>query len=231
LASSTKRESAPSIDPVTNSKSRKKSAVLAEQSDSVAQNERRGRIRSTTVICVRREGHVVMAADGQVTLGDHVLKHSAKKIRRLYQDKILAGFAGSTADAFTLFTRFETKLEQYAGNLNRSAVELARDWRTDKMLRNLEALLIVADTSQTFLISGSGDVIDPDEAIAAIGSGGSYATAAARALIENTEMSARDIALKAMKIAGDICIYTNDRITIEELSATGKAETKKDQPA
>jgi ATP-dependent HslUV protease subunit HslV len=130
------------------------------------------RIRSTTVICVRRDGHVVMAADGQVTLGDHVLKHSAKKIRRLYQDKILAGFAGSTADAFSLFARFETKLEQYAGNLNRAAVELARDWRTDKMLRNLEALLIVADVGQTFLISGSGDVIDPDEAIAAIGSGG-----------------------------------------------------------
>jgi len=161
------------------------------------------RIRSTTVICVRRNGEVVMAADGQVTLGDHVLKHSAKKIRRLYQDKILAGFAGSTADAFSLFSRFETKLEQYAGN--------------DKMLRNLEALLLVADKGQTFLISGSGDVIDPDEPLAAIGSGGSYATAAARALIENTELSAREIAEKAMKIAGEICIYTNDRITIEEL--------------
>ena len=142
------------------------------------------RIRSTTVICVRRNGQVVMAADGQVTLGDHVLKHSAKKIRRLYQDKILAGFAGSTADAFSLFSRFESKLEQYAGNLNRAAVELAKDWRTDKMLRNLEALLLVADLGQTFLISGSGDVIDPDEALAAIGSGGSYATAAARALME-----------------------------------------------
>jgi len=179
----------------------------------------RGRIRSTTVICVRRNGQVVMAADGQVTLGDHVLKHSAKKIRRLYQEKILAGFAGSTADAFSLFARFETKLEQYAGNLNRAAVELAKDWRTDKMLRNLEALLVVADAGQTFLISGSGDVIDPDESIAAIGSGGSYATAAARALMENTELSAREIAEKAMKIAGDICIYTNDRITIEELKS------------
>jgi ATP-dependent HslUV protease subunit HslV len=177
----------------------------------------RNRIRSTTVICVRRNGQVVMAADGQVTLQDHVLKHSAKKIRRLYQDKILAGFAGSTADAFNLFQRFETKLEQYAGNLNRAAVELAKDWRTDKMLRNLEALLVVADKSQTFLLSGSGDVIDPDDAIAAIGSGGSYATAAARALMENTEMSALDIAQKAMKIAADICIYTNDRVTIEEL--------------
>ncbi len=169
------------------------------------------------MICVRRNGQVVMAADGQVTLQDHVLKHSAKKIRRLYQDKILAGFAGSTADAFNLFQRFETKLEQYAGNLNRAAVELAKDWRTDKMLRNLEALLVVADKSQTFLLSGSGDVIDPDDAVAAIGSGGSYATAAARALMENTELSALEIAQKAMKIAADICIYTNDRVTIEEL--------------
>ena len=177
----------------------------------------RPKIRSTTVICVRRNGQVVMAADGQVTLGDHVLKHSARKIRRLYQDKILAGFAGSTADAFNLFTRFETKLEQYAGNLGRSAVELAKDWRTDKMLRNLEALLLVADVSQTFLISGSGDVIDPDEPLAAIGSGGSYATAAARALIENTDLGAREIAEKAMKIAGQICIYTNDQVTFEEL--------------
>ena len=177
----------------------------------------RKRIRSTTVICVRRNGQVVMAADGQVTLGDHVLKHSARKIRRLYQDKILAGFAGSTADAFNLFGRFESKLEQYAGNVNRAAVELAKDWRTDKMLRNLEALLLVADKSQTFLISGSGDVIDPDESFAAIGSGGSYATAAARALMENTDLGAREIAEKAMKIAGEICIYTNDHITIEEL--------------
>src|SRR5690242_10663859 len=179
--------------------------------------ENKPRIRSTTVLCVHRDGRVVMAADGQVTLGEGVIKHSARKIRRLYQDKILAGFAGSTADAFNLFTRFETKLEQYAGNLGRSAVELAKDWRTDKMLRNLEALLLVADVSQTFLISGSGDVIDPDEPLAAIGSGGSYATAAARALIENTDLSAREIAEKAMKIAGQICIYTNDQVTFEEL--------------
>ena len=158
-----------------------------------------------------------MAADGQVTLGDHVLKHSARKIRRLYQEKILAGFAGSTADAFNLFTRFESKLEQFAGNLGRAAVELAKDWRTDKMLRNLEALLLVADATQTFLISGSGDVIDPDEPLAAIGSGGSYATAAARALMENTDLSAHEIAEKAMKIAGQICIYTNDHVTFEEL--------------
>jgi ATP-dependent HslUV protease, peptidase subunit HslV len=184
-----------------------------------SRSEGRPRIRSTTVICVRRNGQVVMAADGQVTLGNNVLKHSAKKIRRLYQDKILAGFAGSTADAFSLFARFESKLEQYSGNLNRAAVELAKDWRTDKMLRNLEALLVVADTTQTFLISGSGDVIDPDEPLAAIGSGGAYAQAAARALMENTELGAREIAEKAMKIAGEICIYTNDHITIEELKS------------
>jgi ATP-dependent HslUV protease, peptidase subunit HslV len=188
--------------------------LISEENTAAAKSTR---IRSTTVICVRRNGQVVMAADGQVTLGDHVLKHSAKKIRRLYQDKILAGFAGSTADAFSLFSRFESKLEQYAGNLNRAAVELAKDWRTDKMLRNLEALLLVADVGQTFLISGSGDVIDPDEPLAAIGSGGSYATAAARALLENTDLSAREIAEKAMKIAGEICIYTNDHVTIEEL--------------
>jgi ATP-dependent HslUV protease subunit HslV len=175
------------------------------------------RIRSTTVLCVRRNSSVVMAADGQVTLGDSVIKHTARKIRRLYQDKILAGFAGSTADAFSLFSRFEAKLEQYAGNLGRSAVELAKDWRTDKMLRNLEALLVVADLQQTFLISGSGDVIEPDEGIAAIGSGGSFALAAARALVENSDLPARAIAEKSLRIAGQICIYTNDQITIEEL--------------
>ena len=192
--------------------------MALKASSTVAPNSRnRERIRSTTVICIRRNGVVVMAADGQVTLGDHVLKHSAKKIRRLYQEKILAGFAGSTADAFSLFARFETKLEQYAGNLNRAAVELAKDWRTDKMLRNLEALLVVADQGQTFLISGSGDVIDPDEPLSAIGSGGQYAVAAARALMENTDLSAREIAEKSMKIAGEICIYTNDHVTIEEL--------------
>ena len=177
----------------------------------------RTRIRSTTVLCVRRNDRVVMAADGQVTLGESVIKHSARKIRRLYQEKVLAGFAGSTADAFSLFSRFEAKLEQYAGNLGRSAVELAKDWRTDKMLRNLEALLVVADLHQTYLISGAGDVIEPDEGITAIGSGGSYALAAARALIQNTELSAREIAEKSLRIAGQICIYTNDQITIEEL--------------
>jgi ATP-dependent HslUV protease subunit HslV len=177
------------------------------------------RIRSTTVVCVRRNDSVVMAADGQVSMGSTVMKHSAKKIRRLYQDKVLAGFAGSTADAFSLFSRFESKLEQYAGNLSRAAVELAKDWRTDKMLRQLEALLIVADTKTTLMLSGTGDVIDPDEGICAIGSGGSFALAAGRALLENTPLSAREIAEKSMKIAGDICIYTNQNFTIEELKA------------
>jgi len=175
------------------------------------------RVRSTTVLCVRRGDNVVMAADGQVTLGQSVMKHSAKKIRRLYQDKVLAGFAGSTADAFSLFGRFESKLEQYAGNLGRSAVELAKDWRTDRMLRHLEALLIVCDTTATFVLSGTGDVIEPDDGIVAIGSGGSYALASARALMENTELSAREIAEKSLRIAGQICIYTNDQLTIEEL--------------
>ena len=175
------------------------------------------RIRSTTVLCVRRSGRVVMAGDGQVTLGDHVIKQGARKIRRLYQGKILAGFAGSTADAFSLFARFETKLEQYAGNLGRSAVELAKDWRTDKSLRQLEALLLVADQSQTYLLSGNGDVIEPDDDIAAIGSGGPYALSAARALMQFTELDAMKIAEAAMTIAGQTCIYTNEKFTIEEL--------------
>src|SRR5689334_10507933 len=174
-------------------------------------------VRSTTVLCVRRDDQVVMAGDGQVTLGEHVIKHNARKIRRMYQEKILAGFAGSTADAFSLFSRFEAKLEQYHGNLGRGAVELAKDWRTDKALRHLEALLLVADKTQTFLISGQGDVIEPDSGIAAIGSGGSYAMAAATALYEHSKLSAREIAEQAMKIAGNICIYTNDKVTFEEL--------------
>jgi len=174
-------------------------------------------IRSTTVLCVRRNGSVVMAGDGQVTLGEGVIKHTAKKIRRLYQEKILAGFAGSTADAFSLFSRFEAKLEQYHGNVGRAAVELAKDWRTDKFLRHLEALLLVADKEQTFLLSGQGDVIEPDGGIAAIGSGGPYAQAAAQALAEHTQLSARQIAEEAMKIAGKMCIYTNEKVTIEEL--------------
>jgi ATP-dependent HslUV protease subunit HslV len=174
-------------------------------------------IRSTTVLCVRRNGSVVMAGDGQVTLGESVIKHNARKIRRLYQEKILAGFAGSTADAFSLFSRFEAKLEQYHGNVGRAAVELAKDWRTDKFLRHLEALLLVSDKEQTFLLSGQGDVIEPDTGIAAIGSGGPYAQAAAQALAEHTELSSRQIAEEAMKIAGKMCIYTNEKVTIEEL--------------
>jgi ATP-dependent HslUV protease subunit HslV len=174
-------------------------------------------IRSTTVLSVRRNGKVVLAGDGQVTLGESVIKHSAKKIRRLYNDKIVAGFAGSTADAFTLFSRFEAKLEQYHGNLGRAAVELAKDWRTDKFLRHLEALLLVSDKEQTYLLSGQGDVIEPDGPVAAIGSGGPYAQAAAQALSEHTELPARQIAEEAMKIAGKMCIYTNDKVTIEEL--------------
>jgi ATP-dependent HslUV protease subunit HslV len=174
-------------------------------------------IRSTTVLSVRRNGKVVLAGDGQVTLGESVIKHSAKKIRRLYNDKIVAGFAGSTADAFTLFILFEAKLEQYHGNLGRAAVELAKDWRTDKFLRHLEALLLVSDKEQTYLLSGQGDVIEPDGPVAAIGSGGPYAQAAAQALSEHTELPARQIAEEAMKIAGKMCIYTNDKVTIEEL--------------
>src|SRR5512143_115784 len=175
------------------------------------------RIRSTTVLCVRRDNKVVMAGDGQVTLGESIIKHGAKKIRRLYQDKILAGFAGSTADAFSLFSRFEGKLDQYHGNLGRAAVELAKDWRTDKFLRHLEALLLVSDKEQTFLLSGNGDVIEPDTGIAAIGSGGPFAQAAAQALADHTQLAPRQIAEEAMKIAGRMCIYTNDMVTIEEL--------------
>ena len=175
------------------------------------------RIRSTTVLCVRRNGKVVMAGDGQVTMAENVIKHTAKKIRRLYNNQILAGFAGSTADAFSLFARFETKLEQFNGNLNRAAVELAKDWRTDRVLRHLEALLLVADTKNTFLVSGNGDLIEPDEGIAAIGSGGPLAVAAATALIKHTDFPAVKIATEAMEIAGNLCIYTNKNVTIEEL--------------
>jgi ATP-dependent HslUV protease subunit HslV len=176
------------------------------------------RIRSTTVLCVRRDGKVVMAADGQVTLGSEVLKSSAKKLRRLYGDKVVAGFAGSTADAFSLFARFEGKLEQFNGNLPRSVVELAKDWRTDKILRHLEALLLVADPKNIFIVSGNGDVIEPDDNVAAIGSGGTIALAAAVALLKNTKFTARQIVDQAMEIAGKICIYTNDNVTVEEMS-------------
>ncbi|HMK55283.1 MAG TPA: ATP-dependent protease subunit HslV [Dissulfurispiraceae bacterium] len=172
----------------------------------------------TTILCVRRDGRVAMASDGQVTMGNTVLKHNAKKIRKMHNDKVLGGFAGATADAFTLFEKFEGKLETYKGNLTRAAVELAKDWRTDKILRRLEALLVVSDAEHTLILSGTGDVIEPERGIAAIGSGGPYAQAAARALLENTDMQAADIVGKAMEIAADICIYTNRHITLEELN-------------
>ena len=178
----------------------------------------RERIRSTTVICVRRDDKVVMAGDGQVTLGQEVIKSTARKLRRLYNDKIIAGFAGSTADAFALFARFESKLEQFNGNLPRSVVELAKEWRTDRVLRHLEALLLVADAKCTYLVSGTGDVIEPDDGVAAIGSGGPFAMAAATALLRNTTLSARRIAEEAMAVAGKICIYTNENVTYEELA-------------
>jgi ATP-dependent HslUV protease subunit HslV len=174
-------------------------------------------IRGTTVLCVRRDSKVVMAGDGQVTLGDHVLKQTARKVRRLYEDKVLAGFAGSTADAFSLFTRFEGKLQEHHGNLARAAVELAKDWRTDRSLRHLEAMLIVADTKGTFLLSGTGDIIEPDDGMCAIGSGGPYALAAARALAQHTKLSAKEVAQEAMRIASDICIFTNNNFSVEEL--------------
>ena len=174
-------------------------------------------IRSTTVICVRHQGKVAMAADGQVTLGQTVLKQTAQKIRRLAKGVVLAGFAGATSDAFALFARFETKLEEYRGNLSRAAIELAKDWRMEKSLRQLDALLVVANAETSLLISGTGDVVEPDDGLLAIGSGGSYALAAARALIRHADLSAREVAEEALRIAAGICVYTNDRITVEEL--------------
>jgi ATP-dependent HslUV protease subunit HslV len=171
----------------------------------------------TTILAVRRGNHVVLGGDGQVTLGNTIMKGNARKVRNLYQNKVIAGFAGGTADAFTLFERFEGKLEKHSGNLIRSAVELAKDWRTDRMLRRLEALLVIADKSATLIISGNGDVIEPEHDLAAIGSGGAYAQAAARALLEHTDLDARTIVAEALKITGDICIYTNQDVTIEEL--------------
>lgn len=175
------------------------------------------RIHGTTILVVRRGGKVVIAGDGQVTLGSEVLKASANKLRRLHKDKIVAGFAGSTADAFSLFARFESKLEQHNGNLPRSVVELAKDWRTDKILRHLEALLLVSDLQNIYILSGTGDVIEPDGDCAAIGSGGGFAQAAARALLENTKLSAREVVEKAMHIAAETCIYTNSSIVYQEL--------------
>lgn len=175
-------------------------------------------IHATTVVCVRRDAKVAVAGDGQVTVGNTVMKHGAAKVRRLYHDKILAGFAGSAADAFALFSRFEAKLEEYRGNMERSVVELAKDWRMDKYLRQLQAFLIVANAEKSFLISGTGDLIQPDEdGILAIGSGGAYALAAARALMKHTQMTAEEIARESLRIASEICIYTNDSITVESL--------------
>jgi ATP-dependent HslUV protease subunit HslV len=174
-------------------------------------------MHSTTIICVRKDSKVALAGDGQVTLGDTVIKHGAKKIRRLYNNKILSGFAGSSADSFALFSRFESKLEQFHGNLSRAAVELAKDWRTDRSLRHLEAVMVVADDKNSFLIAGNGDLIEPDDGLIAIGSGGPYALAAARAMLKYTNLSAREIAEEAMQIAAKICIYTNDSISVEEL--------------
>jgi ATP-dependent HslUV protease subunit HslV len=174
-------------------------------------------VRSTTILAVRRNGRVAVAGDGQVSFDKTIMKATARKVRRLYSDRIIAGFAGSTADAFTLFSRFEAKLEQHHGQLLRAAVEMGKEWRTDKYLRHLEALLIVADESTSLLISGGGDVIEPDDGLLAIGSGGPYALAAARALLRHTELSAREIATEALKIAGEICVFTNSNLVIEEL--------------
>ena len=175
-------------------------------------------IKSTTVIGLIRDGKAAMGSDGQVTVSNTVMKHHTKKVRKLYKDKVLAGFAGSTADALTLFEKFEAKLEEYKGNLPRAAVELAKDWRTDRYLRRLEALLAVMDNKNSFIISGNGDVIEPDDGIAAIGSGGSFATAAARMLVKYSDLSASDIVKESLNVAADICIYTNHSITIEELN-------------
>jgi ATP-dependent HslUV protease subunit HslV len=174
-------------------------------------------MEATTILCIRHKGKVAIGGDGQVTMNTTVMKHTAKKVRKLYKDKCLSGFAGATADAFTLFERFEKKLEQYNGNITRASVELAKDWRMDRALRQLQALMIVADDEHTLILSGNGDVVEPDDGVAAIGSGGPYAQAAAKALIKYTDLSAPDIVKESMLIASEICIYTNDRIVIEEL--------------
>lgn len=180
--------------------------------------------RGTTIVCVRRDGQVALAGDGQVTMGNTTVKGNAKKVRRLYDNKVLAGFAGGTADAFTLFERFESKLQAHSGNLTKSAVDMAKDWRTDRMLRRLEALLLVADKDVSLMLSGNGDVMEPEHDLMAIGSGGSFAQAAARALMDHTQLTAPEIAQQAMKIAAGICIYTNDHITVESLTADKGAD-------
>jgi len=213
------RHSFPICDLISIVSSRRLTNLNASSYSAVSlmSKQRSPQVRSTTVLLVRRDGRVALAGDGQVTVGETVMKVNARKVRRLYNDKILAGFAGATGDAFSLLTRFEGKLEQYHGNLERAAIELSKEWRTDKVLRHLEALLVVADEKSSYLLSGNGDVISPDEGVLAIGSGGSYALAAARALIAHTELSAKKIAVEAMKIAADICIYSNDKIIVEEL--------------
>ncbi len=183
--------------------------------------DKENKITGTTIIAVRHRGKIAVAGDGQVTMGNTVMKHGARKVRKIYKDQIVAGFAGSTADAFTLFDKFESKLEQYHGNLYRSAVELAKDWRTDRILRRLEALLIVADRDRILVLSGTGDIIEPDDGVAAIGSGGPYALAAARALIQYSSLDAKSIVQEAMRIASRICIYTNDQIVVEEVGEAG----------
>jgi ATP-dependent HslUV protease subunit HslV len=193
-----------------------KQMTTKPQSEKTAQDSAQ-QWRSTTVLCVRRGNKVVMAGDGQVSMGHTIFKASAKKIRRLYDDKVLAGFAGATADAFALFTRFESKLQEFNGNLGRAVVELAKEWRTDRILRHLDALLLVADNKNTYLLSGNGDIIEPDDGLCAIGSGGPYALAAARALLNHTKLSARDIAENSMGISAGICVFTNDSFIVEEL--------------
>ncbi len=183
----------------------------------MGQSNGAGQMHGTTVLCVRKDGKVVLIADGQVTMGDHVLKHTARKTRRLYNEKVVAGFAGSTADALSLFERFEGKLQEHSGNLQKASVELAKEWRKDRALRHLEALLIVADAKSTFVLSGNGDVIEPDDGICAIGSGGTYALAASRALLKHSKLATKELALEAMRIASEICIYTNENFTVEEL--------------
>jgi ATP-dependent HslUV protease subunit HslV len=192
-------------------------AHSALYNDPMATKQRGERMHGTTVLCVRKDNKVVITADGQVTMGQNVMKQTARKTRRMFNDKVLAGFAGSTADALSLFERFEGKLQEHHGNLAKAAVELAKEWRKDRALRHLEALLVVADAKGTFVLSGDGDVIEPDDGICAIGSGGPYALAAARALIKHSKMGAKEIAQEAMRIASEICIYTNDNFTVEEL--------------
>ncbi len=197
----------------------RKVPILMSQRFSPFGTPRRPVFVSTTVLAVRRGGHVVLAADGQVTMNNTVVKHGAHKLRRLQGGRVLAGFAGATADAFTLFERFETKLKDYASNLTRAAVELTKEWRTDRMLRRLEALLLVADAERTFLLSGTGDVLEPEQGAVAIGSGGNYAVAAARALLQHSSLGARQVAEASLHIAADLCIYTDDHLQVEEIGA------------